>query len=339
MVVALSAIAFPFAISSPSYAESPEPSSEPGDDSDQQELKLTDGAPTSTSPADIRLEDGKITWTPTGVAGLEDTYEVMVARKNLAEGSDRLSEEIVMSPTGLTKAELDLAPLGEGTYYWQVRSCTGGSACKDWSAVYTVNVDGTAPGAPTAEVVSGQYDQTVILRGSAEADGRVTIRIGEHACEATVAHDSAWTCTFAEGVEFGDYEAQVVAFDKAGNPSLPFLMELSVKELFVAPPITAEELPAVLEIVPVSAAVENKVFKQPISAIDSVNLGNDTTEPIESVLGVAHPLSTEGGIVQSSENGWQLLGVPWFLWAGIGGMLSAGWFMYAGRPSRPFALS
>jgi hypothetical protein len=340
MLLTLSAVLAPLAAAPATYAEGPDADIPASEESDQQKLELANGNPTATSAADVKLEGATISWTPTGIGDIQDTYELVVARQNRAEGSNTLTQEIVMSQVGLTEAKQDVAALGEGTFYWQVRSCVVNAACKEWSEAYAVNIDGAAPDAPIATVSSGQYDRTVSLSGTAEANGKVTAQVGEATCRAAVDTTGAWNCTLPGEMEFGDYEALVTAFDDVGNASQAFTLAFSVKELFVAPPIKAEELPAVLEVVPVSTVAENKVFKQPISVIDSVNMGQDISEPAGSVLGAAvHPLSTEGGIVQPSESGWQVFGMPWFMWAGVGGILSAGWFVYSGRSLRSFSFS
>lgn len=334
MLLALSALSSPLAAVQAADTEPTTSEVISTDETDEQKVALTSGTPTATSPEDLRLENAKLTWTPTGTGEIEDTYEVTVATKGLAEDSSRLKEDISMSQAGVTKAEQDISSLGEGTYYWQVRSCLAGAACKDWSDVYTVRIDGTAPKPPTATLKSDEYDRSVVMGGMAEPEGRVVIQVEELTCEATVDSDGAWNCTFPDDMEFGDYDATATIYDKAGNASEPLEFAFSVKELFVAAPITVEELPPALEVVPVSVVVENKVFKQPISVIDVVNMGEDISGPEESVLGAVSPLSTEGGVVQASESGWQVLGMPWYLWAGVGGMLSAGWAVYSGRSLR-----
>lgn len=339
VLVALSSVLTPLAAAPVTYglALADEPSA--AEESDQQKQDLANGTPTATSPGDIRPEGAAITWTSTGRANIEDTYDLIVARQGAVDESEVLTSDIVMTQTGLTQTRQDISSLGAGTYHWQVRSCAAGTFCKQWSKVYAVNVDGTAPGIPTAQVASSQYDRLVSMNGLAEAGSGVTVRVGETTCAAVADSAGAWSCAFTEEMDYGNYEAAVTAADKAGNVSLPFELAFGVKELFVAPPIKAEEIPTVLEVVPVSTAVENKVFKQPLSVIDAVNMGEELDEPEGNVLGAVHPLSTEGGVVQASESGWQVLGMPWFMWAGMAGILSAGWFVSSGRMSRSFSLS
>jgi hypothetical protein len=337
MFVVLSTVATPIAfapltLAKPLDIEIPETTQ--NEEADEQKVALVSGTPTATSPSDMRAEAAKLGWTPTGTGEIEDTYELIIATKGLDEDSTKLKDDIVMTQAGLTVAEQDIAALGEGTYYWQVRSCLAAAACKEWSEVYTVRVDGSAPGLPTAALKSGEHDQMVTVGGLAETDAKVVVQVGERTCETIADSTGAWSCAFAEDMKFGDYEATVTAYDKAGNASPPYEFTFSVNELFVAAPITVEELPPVLEVVPLSTVVENKVFKQPISVIDSVNMGEEITGPEESVLGAVHPLSVEGGVVQSSESGWQVLGMPWYMWAGIGGMLTAGWAAFSGRSLR-----
>jgi hypothetical protein len=99
-----------------------------------------------------------------------------------------------------------------------------------------------------------------------------------------------------------------------------------------------EALPPVLDTVPVDETPENKTVQQPTTAvIDTVNIAANTT-PVEAddvAAPVVKPLSTEGGIVQSSENGWQIFGLPWFLWAGsAAGITGAVWAFGVPIPRR-----
>jgi hypothetical protein len=92
-------------------------------------------------------------------------------------------------------------------------------------------------------------------------------------------------------------------------------------------------LPPVLNIVPVDETPENKVFQQPeTAAIDVVNTSADKTD---SHAALVKPLSTDGGIVQSSENGWQVFGLPWFMWVGsAAGIAGACWVFGVPFPRR-----
>jgi hypothetical protein len=270
----------------------------------------------------LKPQGAKLTWTPTGNGQIQDTYEVILTRTAEIE-SAKLSGESVVPGDNLLVAELSIDGLPESQYYWQVRSCTVDLACNAWSQVYRLALDGTAPSVPIAAVTSGQYDKNVVITGIAEAKSTVFIAVEEHECTTQAGEDGVWTCAFDDEIEYGAYTAVVTASDKAGNQASTEL-ELKVKELFVAPPIAPEELPPVLEVAPADTTPENKVYQQPISVIDTVNRGEVLVNDVDQAP--ASLLTTDGGIVQSSENGWQVFGMPWFVWLGGLGSMFAGWW-------------
>ncbi len=303
------------------------------DTPDPQQLQLATGTPTSTTASDIRLQEAKLTWTPTGMNDTQDSYDVVIAQSGEVNDVGMLTAEPALSGNNLLTAEFDVSTLNEGVYYWQVTSCAIAEACNPWSQVWMVNIDGTAPAQPIAAVTSGMYDKKVVITGSAEVGSKLTVVVQDRLCEAVVMDDGMWTCAFEDEFDYGVYEATVTSTDRAGNQSV-LTLPFSVKELFVAPQITQEELPPVLEVVPIDETVESTVLRQPTSSLD-VNMGEELAATRERPALIV-PLSTDGGLVQSSENGWQVLGMPWFLWAGLGGMLSAGWLVSSGRLTRAY---
>lgn len=305
---------------------------------------LQTGKPNSTTATDVKSVNAFLTWTPTGVNEVQDVYNVRVATDptvDLATG--QLTTGIVKSSEApLTTAQFDVTDLPEGTYYWQVESCSAAAPliCNGWSDVWALKVDNTAPVDPTIEYTGKPYSQTVSFAGTAEAAASVTISAGadDKTCVTTAAADGSWSCTFTDEFAYGDYTANVTAADKAGNQSAVIPLDFSVKELFVAPVIAMEALPPVLDIVPVDTTPENKTIEQPqIAKIDAVNMSPDTTPPVPPATDAPtiKPLSTDGGVIQSSENGWQIFGLPWFIWLGSGaGIASAMWAFGVPLPRR-----
>jgi len=300
---------------------------------------LQTGEPQSTTPLETKPINTIFTWTPTGVGDVQDIYGIRVATDPTTDTvTGELTTGLASKADNLTTASFDAHDLPEGNYYWQVRSCSAAAplVCHDWSAVWQLRVDATLPVEPTAEFTSAPYSQTVSFAGIAEALSTVTVAVGDKLCQATALEDGTWQCTFEGDFDYGDYTANITSTDKAGNESPVVILDFSVKELFVAPVITQQELPPVLDIVPVDETPENKVEQKPVVAvIDVVNMGIETEEAIATPTAVIKPLSTEGGIVQSSENGWQILGLPWFLWAGsAAGLAGASWAFGAPIPRR-----
>lgn len=300
---------------------------------------LQTGQPQSTTPLETKPVNTIFTWTPTGVGDVQDVYSIRVATDPTTDTvTGELTTGLVSKADNLTTASFDAHDLPEGAYYWQVRSCSSAAplVCHDWSVIWTLRVDSTVPTLPTAKFTSEPYSQTVSFAGTAEALSTVTVATGDQLCQATVLEDGTWECTFEGDFDYGDYTATIKATDKAGNDSPVVPLDFSVKELFVAPVITQQELPPVLDIVPVDETPENKVEQKPtVAVIDVVNKGTETEAAIATPTAVIKPLSTEGGIVQSSENGWQILGLPWFLWAGsAAGIAGASWAFGVPIPRR-----
>jgi hypothetical protein len=281
--------------------------------------QLVSGPPTSTTKTDIAPDNAILTWTPTGTNGQQDTYEVQIA-DSLDPATGQPVDSI--SHSKLTVASYDARPLNEGTYYWKVRSC-GQITCGDWSSMSTLNVDATAPVAPTAKLTSNQYDQNASFAGTAEAGSVIAVKVaGATTCTTTVAPDGTWSCEATPSLDYGDYTASVTATDTAGNVSPETALDFSVKELFVAPQITQAELPATLEVVTIDSQSENKVLDQPMSSADAVSMGASKSADSTTRSQPTTPLSTDGGLLQSSQAGWQVLGLPWFMW--VGGMTGIG---------------
>lgn len=302
-------------------------------------ILLQTGEPQSTTPLETKPINTIFTWTPTGVGDIQDVYSIRVATDPTTDAvTGELKTGLASTADNLTTASFDAHDLPEGAYYWQVRSCSAAAplVCHDWSAVWSLRVDATAPAEPTAEFTSAPYSQTVSFAGTAEAMSTVTVVVGDKQCQTTVLEDGTWQCTFEGDFEYGDYTASIKSADKAGNESSVLALDFSVKELFVAPVITQQELPPVLDIVPVDETPENKVEQKPaVAVIDVVNIGAETKEAVATPTTAIKPLSTEGGIVQSSENGWQILGLPWFLWAGsAAGLAGASWAFGVPVPRR-----
>lgn len=304
--------------------------------------EFTPGTPVATNASEMKQAGAKLTWSATGTATIQDTYDVVVTQtSDVDQASGRLSGEPALpidQTSHLAIAELDVSSLPDGMYYWQVSSCVDETPCTVWSEPVTVVIDALPPATPIAAVTSGKYDQHVVMTGTTDAATSVSVAVGDTTCKTTSDANGAWTCAFEVPFEYGTYDATITASDKVGNESPVLAFTFNVQELFVAPQITVAELPSTLEIVPVNDNPENTVFQQPLSVGDTDSANTIETE--ESILPIdVKALSTDGGVIQSSEDGWQVLGMPWYIWAGLGGMLSAGWAASSGRLMRLGSLS
>jgi hypothetical protein len=305
-----------------------EPVTEPGieESTEAEPLSFNPGAPSSTTPSDLTPTNTILTWTATGSGTQQDTYDVRTAPSDVMNESGELMDTNVTTWDGLTEPRLDVTTSPEGPLFWQVRSCGMLTGCSDWTDPWRLMIDGTAPASPTASVTSNEFSRTVIIAGESEPASRVVVTVGELSCVGVSDGQGNWSCEFADEMAYGDYTANVSASDLAGNISAETTLDFSVNELFVAPQITPEELPAVLEIVPVDESPQNNVFKQPVtSVIDVMNAGQAESETTDVGTAV---LSAHDGIIESTESGWHVLGLPWFVWLGSAASMTAGWWAF-----------
>lgn len=293
---------------------------------EEEKLQLATGTPQPTSSSILKQGEARLTWTPTGLNDIQDTYDVAVTtipEEETAEPPLQVSEA-----EGLTSAEFDVSSLAEGAYQWQVRSCGGTGVCSTWSQYTRFTLDGTPPAQPAAAVTSGQYDMVVRLQGTAEPQSNVTVTVSERSCSTKVDETGLWSCEFQKSFVYGQYTANVTATDIAGNKSQARKVAFAVKELFVSEPITAQELPETIEIVPVTTKPENQVLRQPVAAVDIVEREIAETKEAQDTTPVVAAITTDGGIVKASESGWQFMGLPWFLWLAGAGSAFAGWRVF-----------
>lgn len=289
------------------------------------------GPPIATSATLFKPADAILSWTSTGIDNVEDSYDIRVAGTPETNAGTQELTTPIRNDNGLVTATYNITSLADGIYYWQVRSCSVDLLCSAWSQVWTVTIDGTAPDIPTAEITSGLYDQTVVIAGKAEPSSAVTVTVADKICNAAGDVNGDWSCTFGTSFDYGDYSASVVSTDAAGNQSLAVTIDFTVNELFVAPPITVEDLPLVLTIIPMDTTPENKVEQTPLPVVaDTISTAAVESTPVSKPAAIL-PLSTDGGIIQSSEDGWKIMGISWYLWLGGGvGVMSIWWA--AGRP-------
>lgn len=287
-----------------------------------------------TSPEAMKATGAMLTWTPTGSGETQDTYSIRVAESSETDEKTHELKASVMQADDLAAAQYDVSTLEDGVYYWQVRSCGLPGVCKDWTLVWTVTIDSVAPGIPSGKVTSGAYDKTVVFAGEAEPGTRVSITVGDASCTTMASLDGDWECQFVSEFEYGNYQAEVASADRADNVSEILTVEFSVSELFVAPQITTTELPQALEVVPITPPVAiTKPNDLPIPvATESTTIAIDRPATMSKTT---EPLSTDGGVVQSSESGWKIFGLPWFIWL-VGAVgLAVAWSMLGlPRPKR-----
>lgn len=285
-------------------------------------IQLMPGTPTSTTPSVLKQAGAKLTWNPTGMNETQDSYDVKVAA--LADEGEPSDPEVLLEGRALGAPEFDVSSLADGAYQWAVRSCGTAPVCNPWSDFTQVTIDGIAPGKPIAEVTSAQYDRAVTLTGSSDARAKIVVRVDDRTCTAVADDNGIWSCQFDKSFGYGVYTASVIASDEVGNSSEPLQLDFAVKELFVAERITVKELPEVLEIAPITQTPENTVSKQPLAVVDIVNKQIEAAEDAKETA-VVPAITTDGGIVHSSNTGWQVVGLPWFVWLGGLGSVFAGW--------------
>lgn len=111
---------------------------------------------------------------------------------------------------------------GEGTHYLKVRAVDAGGNLSDWSNVFEITYDNTAP-VVTLNDVPDSDDTTPTLTGTiSELTATVTLSInGGTPQAATVNPDNTWTYTVDPALTTGDYTVTVAATDSAGNGTTP----------------------------------------------------------------------------------------------------------------------
>ena len=203
-------------------------------------------------------------------------------------GSDALGTVVV--PSSGQWSFTPPTPLTDGTWVLTAKATDPAGNPSGISNTWTINVDGTAPGAPVIlQVVNdipGQTgaidvngttnDATPTLSGTAEANATISLRVDGVEIGTTVANGlGVWSFTPSSPIGEGPHALTAVATDAAGNPGpVSNTWTLTVDSVAPAAPVITQ----VLDDVP-----------ERLGALNSGDSTNDTTPTLN---GTAEPGST-----------------------------------------------
>lgn len=217
-------------------------------------------------------------------------------------GSDALGTVVV--PSSGQWSFTPPTPLTDGTWVLTAKATDPAGNPSGISNTWTINVDGTAPGAPVIlQVVNdipGQTgaidlngttnDATPTLSGTAEANATISLRVDGVEIGTTVANGlGVWSFTPSSPIGEGPHALTAVATDAAGNPGpVSNTWTLTVDSVAPAAPVITQ----VLDDVP-----------ERLGALNSGDITNDTTPTLN---GTAEP----GSIVTIRLDGADLITIP-----------------------------
>ncbi|MBS7442560.1 BapA/Bap/LapF family large adhesin [Enterobacter sp. 120016] len=241
------------------------------------------------------IDDVQATTGPVGPNGITNDRAPTVngtgeagSTITIYNGSDVLGTTVVPS-SGLWSFTPP-APLTDGTYVLTATATDPAGNPSGISTAWTINVDGTAPGAPVISQVVDDVpgrtgsldinettnDATPTLSGTAEPNATVTVRVDGVAIGTTVANGlGVWIFTPSSPIGEGPHALTAVATDAAGNTSgVSNTWTLTVDSVAPAAPVITQ----VIDDVP-----------ERLGALTSNDSTNDTTPTLN---GTAEPGST-----------------------------------------------
>lgn len=203
-------------------------------------------------------------------------------------GSDALGTVVV--PSSGQWSFTPPTPLTDGTWVLTAKATDPAGNPSGISNAWTINVDGTAPGAPVIlQVVNdipGQTgaidvngttnDATPTLSGTAEANATISLRVDGVEIGTTVANGlGVWSFTPSSPIGEGPHALTAVATDVAGNPGpVSNTWTLTVDSVAPAAPVITQVLDDVPE------------------RLGALNSGDSTNDTTPTLSGTAEPGST-----------------------------------------------
>ncbi|WP_320731216.1 BapA/Bap/LapF family large adhesin [Enterobacter asburiae] len=214
------------------------------------------------------MDDVQATTGPVGQNGLTNDRAPTVngtgeagSTITIYNGSDVLGTTVVPS-SGLWSFTPP-APLTDGTWVLTAKATDPAGNPSGLSDPWTINVDGTAPGAPVISQVVDDVpgrtgsldinettnDATPTLSGTAEANATVTVRVDGVAIGTTVANGlGVWIFTPSSPIAEGPHALTAVATDAAGNTSgVSNTWTLTIDSVAPAAPVITQVLDDVPE--------------------------------------------------------------------------------------------
>ncbi|WP_395279605.1 BapA/Bap/LapF family large adhesin [Enterobacter asburiae] len=241
------------------------------------------------------IDDVQATTGPVGQNGLTNDRAPTVngtgeagSTITIYNGSDVLGT-VVVSSSGLWSFTPP-SPLTDGTYVLTATATDPAGNPSGLSDSWTINVDGTAPGAPVISQVVDDVpgrtgsldinettnDATPTLSGTAEPNATVTLRVDGVAIGTTVANGlGAWIFTPDTPIAEGPHTLTAVATDAAGNTSpVSNTWTLTIDSVAPAAPVITQVLDDVPE------------------RLGALTSGDSTNDTMPTLNGTAEPGST-----------------------------------------------
>lgn len=241
------------------------------------------------------IDDVQATTGPVGPNGITNDRAPTVngtgeagSTITIYNGSDVLGTTVVPS-SGLWSFTPP-APLTDGTYVLTATATDPAGNPSGISTAWTINVDGTAPGAPVISQVVDDVpgrtgsldinettnDATPTLSGTAEPNATVTLRVDGVAIGTTVANGlGVWIFTPSSPIGEGPHDLTAVATDAAGNTSgVSNTWTLTVDSVAPAAPVITQVIDDVPE------------------RLGALNPNDSTNDTMPTLNGTAEPGST-----------------------------------------------
>lgn len=241
------------------------------------------------------IDDVQATTGPVGPNGITNDRAPTVngtgeagSTITIYNGSDVLGTTVVPS-SGLWSFTPP-APLTDGTYVLTATATDPAGNPSGISTAWTINVDGTAPGAPVISQVVDDVpgrtgsldinettnDATPTLSGTAEPNATVTVRVDGVAIGTTVANGlGVWIFTPSSPIGEGPHALTAVATDAAGNTSgVSNTWTLTVDSVAPAAPVITQVIDDVPE------------------RLGALNPNDSTNDTMPTLNGTAEPGST-----------------------------------------------
>lgn len=164
----------------------------------------------SVAPAAPRL-DALASPLPTATVTVTGTSEPGATLRIFGETS--VIGTTTVGPDGVFACPLD--PLAEGAHTLRATATDAAGNESPPSAPLTFSVDTTPPSRPTLDPpASPTSDARPTLRGTADADAVVVVRIGDHdLCQAAANDERGWSCRVIDDLGDGTWELRAFARD------------------------------------------------------------------------------------------------------------------------------
>lgn len=202
-----------------------------------------------------------IDWTDATDANGPVAYYYESSHSSVTNADGSFASPVYQS-AALSSSETPTLGTPEGVYYWHVRAVDAAGNSTDWTDVWEITVDNTAPTAPVASPKAGTYTsaQQVTLTSNDELSGLAGIYYTTDGSTPSKTNGTLFTAAFAVN---SSETVKAIAYDNAGNASTVATFSYTINQ-----PVTPRVLGATTDN---SQGPDN-------SGIDGHVLGDTTTQ-------------------------------------------------------------